>query len=490
MRAVEYSPAGFAMAFKDFVKDVRSANKQTAQITADSQVILNDPNATREQKDGALRAISTAKENASLAVSGALDHLASGLTGTALMALGMMLAKMGIISGGKDKDKDQAGFDDLHGQQEYSINIGGINYTIDWLAPEALPLFTGVTLYNRILGQDGDGKISTDAIKDIVFGLAEPMLNMSMLSSVNDLISNMSFLDEESQIPELVGQIGYNYLTQYVPTLFGQIERITENRRETTFYDQSSPVGKREQFMLGKVANKIPGVWDYNQVPYLDAWGREQDSGNLLRRVVSNMVSPGYIRDLEETELDNELQRMHDLGYENMLPKRTTQSTKVDQTELTAEEYVAYATTKGQDSLNGLTTLVESRAYKDMNDEQKAKAIASIYSDAKIAAENTVREMRGEDVKATGAKAAGMDPVAYSSAKTIFDTAETPKGYNTTAAGNTPKWAKMLAVLNDKSLSSSDKLKFVNAESGKKTAFKNVSEAREYYNGEKSKDKK
>lgn len=483
VRAVEYSPAEFAQVLFGDIKKVRQAQAETAAAMAKS-----------DSSEEAIRSINQLKEAESLQVSAMLDHISSGLTGTVLLGLGALLAKLGIIHGGKDPDKEQAAFDELHGQQEYSIDIGGINYTIDWLAPEALPLFTGVTLFNKIRQMQQSGEAEgddTDALTtawNLIVGLGEPMLNMSMLSSVNELVSKMSYLDDATQLPALLGQIGYSYVSQYLPTVFGQVERITEDRRESTYYDRSDGVGKDIQYALGKTMNKLPG--DYNQIPYLDAWGREQSSGSIAQRVFANMFSPGYIRSTEETELDNELQRLHDLGYEKMLPQRATQSTKVDQEYLTQDEYVSYARTKGQAALDGLTALTASSGYKAMTDEQKAKAVEKVYTDAKTTAENAVRELRGDNTKNTGAAKAGMDPSAYSVAKVIYDTAVTPSGYKTTASGDTPKWAKMMAILDDKSLSKVDKLKFINAEAGLKEDFKTLDAARSYYTESKNKAKK
>ena len=494
VRAVEYSPAEFAQVFFGDIKKIRQAQKATQDAEAKS-------NGSAQ----ALREIAKLKENESLAVSGMLDHIASGLTGTVLLGLGALLRNIGFISGGKDPDKEQAAFDDLHGTQEYSVNIGGINYTIDWLAPEALPLFTGVTLFDKIKqmrnkDEDEESDVLTD-VWNLVVGLGEPMLNMSMLSSVNDLVSKMTYLDDATQLPALLGQIGYSYVSQYIPTLFGQGERVWENRRESTYYDRDDKISKDLQYALGKTANKIP-VWDYNQIPYLDAWGREQQTGEIggdiaeglfgegargvgsvLGRVVSNMLSPGYTRKRNGSELDDELQRLHDLGFDKVLPERTTQSTKVDQEYMNEQEYVAYARMRGQTALADLTALTNSKSYQNMTDEQKADAVARIFSDAKKLAEDTVREIRGGAVKGTSATKAGMDTAAFSAAKTVYDSAEIPSWF-TSVKGNEdkePGWAKALAVLDDSSLSKSDRLKFINAASNRKEDFKTYDEAKAYY---------
>ena len=110
---------------------------------------------------------------------------------------------------------------------------------------------------------------------------------------------------------------------------------------------------------------------------------------------------------------------------------------------------------------------------------------------AKKAAENAVLKDRGvKGIKQTSAESAEMSEASYIVTKSIYDNAVTPAGYKSTSSGKTPKWAKMLAVLDDNSISTEDKLKFVNAEADRKTPFKTVSEARKYYEDDKKKDKK
>lgn len=482
-RAWEYSPAEIVnIVFSDIGK-IRRAQAETRALEAES-----------DGSDTAIQAINNAKETEQLAVSDMLDHIASASTGTALLALGAMLRHFGILHGGADKDEEQAAFDTLQGQQEYSINIGGKNYTLDWLAPEVLPVFTGVALYDKLIDRDeGDGNGIIGDLSDILLGMTEPMLNMSMLSSVNNLISNVKYIKQAEQIPNLAKNVGLSYLSQYVPTVFGKLESTfwdAPQERTATYIDKESALGKDEQYFLGKLANKVPG-WEYNQVKYYDAWGRPQDNGNVLQRVIANMVSPGYLRDDMSTPYDEELQRLHDAGVSHkVFPQRASQSTKVDGEFLTAPEYELYTKTQGETQFRLISDLLDSRAYQHMNDDERAAAISEVYSDAKKTAMNAVRSERGVSVDPTDAENAGMDASKYIIANTTYTNAVTPKGYKTTSTGNTPTWAKMLAVLDDDSLSKNERLEFVNAKSGKNEDFKDWKEAKDYYTGLKEKAKK
>ena len=154
----------------------------------------------------------------------AIDHAAAGLTGTGLLALGAYLASLGLVSGGADDDEKQEALDDLVGRQSYALNLpGGGSVTLDWLAPEALPFFMGVELVDAI-GQNG---FTGDGLVTALAASAEPMLEMSMLQSLNDLIDSVSYAESSGKLPAIAGSALVSYLSQAIPTIGGQIERLS-----------------------------------------------------------------------------------------------------------------------------------------------------------------------------------------------------------------------------------------------------------------------
>ena len=478
-RAFEYSPLElFQVAIGD-VKNLDRAGKALAAARAQ-----NDGSAKSQQ------AVNAALAQVAEAKSQMIDHISSSATGTAIMLLGAFLRHKGRLIGGDDPDDEQANFNKLRGGQEYAfVDSSGNTYTIDWLAPEVLPLFTGVALYDKIFDASDDEKSFKKTFSDVFSGMYEPMLNMSMLSSLNDLISDVKYLEQDQQLIGIAKSVAGNLASQMVPTVFGKIENIGTDKKYSTYVDKESSLGKNAQYYIANVANKVPG-WEYNQIVNYDAWGREQSSGNLLQRVVQNLVSPGYFKENRSTPYDDELQRLKDLGFDKVFPQKASQSQKVDQQYMTASEYELYTKTQGETQFKLIGDLLSSKVYAGMTDAQKADAVSDVYTAAKKAAETAVLKERGVEVKQTKAEKAKLDEVTYLTAKSVYDNAETPKGYKTTASGETSKWAKMLAVINDGTLSNADKLKFINAESGKNEPFKNLNEAKEYYEKDKEKAKK
>ena len=328
----------------------------------------------------------TQVRNGKLSAAEAIDNIAAGLTGTGLLALGAFMAAQGWVTGGSGDD-EQAELDNLTGEQPYAVTIGSHSYPLDWMAPEALPFFVGVELYNNLAD---NGTRSGRAMNDITSSLSsltEPMLEMSMLQGLQDAIDSVAY--SENKLAGLIASSVTGYLSQGLPTIFGQAERTREDRRETTFVDRTSPLSNDLQRGLGRTMNKLPG--DFQQIPYINGWGRTESSGKLLPRAAENFLAPWYSSQKNVTEADRELQRLLDAGQSGVVAKRTPQNIQVtykenpeDETNqkryLNAEEYVTYATVKGQASYDLVMDMINSAEYRSMTDEQKADAIKLAYT--------------------------------------------------------------------------------------------------------------
>lgn len=342
VRAVEYSPVGLAKSLTYDLAQVRRGNKTAAE---------------------------------------AIDNISSGLVGTGLTALGVLMAAQGLVSGGGTGDDKQDDFNDLQGGQDYALNIGDYSFTLDWLAPEALPFFIGVELFNNIADREtGEDIRPFDAALDALGRIADPMLEMSMLQSLNDLVDNVKYSD--NGFASLAVNALTSYLGQFLPTIGGQIERtFLEDTRQSTYIDRDSPIPNAVQILLGNWANKIPGI-DFQQRDYVDAWGRTESTGeNVLIRALNNFLNPAYVSRQQSGELEAELQRLYDLGegFEGVLPSQSQTNTQINDQYLTSEEYNRLQTTRGQTAYDILNRFVGTDAYHNMTDEQKAKFIDRVY---------------------------------------------------------------------------------------------------------------
>ncbi|MET0017149.1 hypothetical protein [Oscillibacter sp.] len=347
-----------------------------------------------------------------------LDRIASGLTGSALMAAGVLAAGAGYVTGGDDEDDKQQDFNELTGHQNYALELkNGKSITLDWTAPAAIPFFMGVQLQH---GMENAG-LGFEDVSTVIKGMTDPMLEMTMLQGLNDVLDNAAYAKQRG------GSVGgsiataalTNYITQVFPTAFGQMERAGDKVRETTYVDKNSDVSADTQYLFGKVANKIPGV-DYHQIPYIDAWGREEDQGDTAKRIFNNVFNPAYVSDVKVRPVEQELQRLSDkTGETTVFPQRADKSitysvgkgddTVSKQKDLTADEYVKYAKALGQEKYRLLSGAVGSGFYKAMSDAEKADYVGKLYQYAAAQAKGTVASGVVNDAWIDNARTAKSD---------------------------------------------------------------------------------
>lgn len=339
----------------------------------------------------------------------AIDNIAAGLTGSALMALGGLMAAAGLVTGGAGDDEKQAEFNELTGGQTYALNLpGGGSVTLDWLAPEALPFFMGVQLM-QTMGEEG---LTGDSITSSFASISEPMLEMSMLQSLNDLFDNIKFANSNENLQGLVWSSLISYFTQAIPTIGGQFERSSEDTRMSTYTGKDSMLPSDFQYALGKASARIPG-WDYQQIPYIDAWGRTESNGPLPLRTFNNFLNPAYTSQENVTALDEEIQRLYnDTGDNAVIPDRAPRYLTVggERVDLTAEQYVQYATERGQASFELGTDMIENDIFSSLTNEQKVDALDRAYTYADAMAKANISDYEPEDWMQE-VDAAGIDPV-------------------------------------------------------------------------------
>lgn len=347
VRAEEYSPLGLINTAIDTIKAYRGAKGETT--FADADITGTD----------------------------IVNSLSKTLTGTGLFLAGMALQNAGLLRGGDDDDDNQATFDDLTGHQAYSLELpNGVSYTLDWMTPAAMPLFMGAQL-NELRQDSG---IELKDLEKSLTSIAEPMLEMSMLSGVNSTIDDLKYSDDN--FGQLAISLAVSYLTQGLTnSLVGQLERTSEDVHMSTYTDKNSAVPTWLQKTIGKSSAKMPGV-DYHQIPYVDQWGEEEPSGDVLSRAIQNTLSPGYYSKVELDDTEKELARLAEAtGETSVYPKWIDKSFMVDgeTKNLTAEEYTKYAKTTGQTRKSAVDALMKNSGYQKLSDENKVKAVQRAY---------------------------------------------------------------------------------------------------------------
>ena len=322
-----------------------------------------------------------------------IDSISAGLTGTGLLALGIFLAAEGLIRGHGGEDEDKKKFEEMAGHQAYSLELpNGTSITLDWLAPEALPFFVGVNLWEMTRGEGEKMNLST--ILTAIGNVSEPMLEMSCMQSLNDLFESVGYASSEGldALPTILASAVTSYLTQALPTILGQAERSGEPVRMTTYTEKNKFLTANMQYTLGRASAKIPG-FEYGQIPYVDAWGRVEEAGGTFSRITNNFLNPAYTSKINMSEMEEELLKLYDAtGERSVFPERAEKYFTVDgeRKDLTAQEYVKYATLKGKESQKVIAALTQSKAYRAMDDDEKVRAIDEAYTYADQQAKKAV----------------------------------------------------------------------------------------------------
>ncbi len=306
----------------------------------------------------------------------AINSWAKTITGSALFFAGWALAARGDLIGGPDDDEDKNRFEQMYGQQNYALKVGDTYITIDWASPAAIPMLMGAQFYKLIEENGFQFKDFTGALSS----LSDPLIEMSMLQGINDTLEKVKYSD--NNLIQIAINSSLSYLTQGLTnSLVGQLERSFEDSRMTTYVDENSQIPNWLQQLLGKASAKVPG-WDYNQIPYINAWGEEQENPDLAVNAIYNMLSPSYISKDTKDAVYEELMRLDDAQDDkNVFP--STPSKEYEGRYLSAEEYVALAKAQGQTQRKLVEEIIATEEYKAMNDTNKAKSISFAYKYAK-----------------------------------------------------------------------------------------------------------
>lgn len=369
-RGVEYSPIGLISGLYDAAANIKSGKVTAAQ---------------------------------------AIDKIASGLTGTGLVILGMGLSKLGLVRGDDDDDDKLARLDSATGEQSYSFKIGNHSYTIDWVAPASMPFFMGVSMWNAFEKTD---KFTFEEILNAVLKIPAPLLNLSVLSSLNDLIRAGDYSSTPTEkMADYAWQATTSYVGQAFPTVMGQITRtVDKTKRNASFTDPDNGLPAGLDRFIARQATKIPGLSKILE-PKIDMWGREETYGDTwYGRLIGNTISPGYYKEINSTALDDELRRLGNEyeGDGSVLPPKNQKSFTYEKQKyyMIPSEYAQYSVIRGRKSFEYADELIRTDDYKNKSAEEKKKALEKCYDAAGDEAKNEILKGRGIDVAAKEAEKA------------------------------------------------------------------------------------
>ena len=320
----------------------------------------------------------------------AIDSLATGLTGTGIMALGVYLGSQGLIRGAGTGDKKQDSFDKMRGAQNYSLQIGDKSYTIDWAAPSVLPLLVGVELQQSL----SDGGIDSSDIINAVSSIANPVVETTMMSGLSNALSAAQYAEDDTERLTMAATNALTgYVSQGIPSTLGAVARTVDNTRRTAYPEDTGVAGQLERTMLS-TKNKIPFLSEQSP-EYRDAWGRISENSpfgdNLAANLIYQLASPGYYSEDKTTAVDNYVQGLYNrTGNDEVLPQNISRSYNIggSRFKLSGEEYSRAQQIAGNMSHNLAEYLRTNQS--DISKSTQADMIEDLYGLSQAVAYNKV----------------------------------------------------------------------------------------------------
>jgi hypothetical protein len=187
------------------------------------------------------------------------------------------------------------------------------------------------------------------------------------------------------------------------------------------------------QYAVGKASARIPG-WDYNQIPYIDAWGRTELTGKPGERAFNNFLNPAYTSKIDESPMEKELMRLYNATGESVFPSRASKNLTVNGEAVTlgADDYVKYAQQKGQGAYKRLTALTMDSEYKKLTNEEKVQCVKDLYTLTDQIAKSNVSKYEPESwvTKALAGEKKGISATDYVIARAKTSDVESLKDKN------------------------------------------------------------
>lgn len=339
-----------------------------------------------------------------------MDAAAKGVTGTAILGAGYLLARNGLLTGGGSGDDRADAYGEMTGEQNYAVKIPGKGtYTLDWASPASVPLLIGAQIAKD---QEDSGEFNLTQTFDQMRQITQPILDTTMLQGLNDTLNSVSYADSNDKLATLGTSALGSFANQFVPTALGQVARTVDDTRRSTYGGGDTKTERDVSYNINKMKNKIPGLSEQSEA-YIDQWGREQKSldgtddsaGGYALRGIYNMLSPGYLRQENVTPVDEYLQGLYgSTNDSHVLPEKASSKITVDSETyyMTPEEKTEYAKTSGQTAYDIIDSLRQNNMFLKLPEDQQSALVQEAYSVAK-----TVGGVAavGDGVSGTGSKA-------------------------------------------------------------------------------------
>jgi len=338
----------------------------------------------------------------------AVRNIGRGITGTGAIAMGVILAQNGIITGKKDSDKDIAALDREQGMGPFSFNAtalqrfikgedtktrpGDVVANYDWLQPAAIQLSMGA---NAVLNM---GKGTDDLIGDALESIgdsANTIVEQPVLQGISRFVNNLN-PQYGGGLGKAITDVASGIPSSFVPGSVNQIGQFMDNTARSSY----DPNAVNEA--VNKVKARIPVLRESLQ-PSVTTLGQPREQyQNGSNNIFNVFFNPAFIKTIEDNEVRDLVKGIQDRsGETQQAPRVPDKKVRINgqDKQLTAEEYNKYQTYVGQKTNEAFTRLANDPRFNSLSDTDKAKYMSGKLTDINAAAKS---ELFGNESTAGG----------------------------------------------------------------------------------------
>lgn len=373
-----------------------------------------------------------AKAGDAVKLNKAIDELSSGLTGSLVFGLGMLLGKTtDMFTTNTGKNDPAAKFKKDRGMQNYSVTFKdpetgqGYSFTLDWLVPTSATFFSGVELANQLKRGEGGLSFLTDW-STVVSRLAEPVMETSMLSGLHGMLETMrngsGGDDTKGAIDILIRETVQSYLNSFVPTVLGQAARTAYKtdmqiagdtdweywRNQMKSKAGLANAGIEGDSRLAKIVGEPLGA---DTDAYGNVKGEKNSTEDYVKSGLKNFLSPANIQKVDFSEVDNEKLRTYEEAVKNgkdpqdmayLFPKKQYKkqfSVGGDDVKMTNRELSTYNQAKTTGGQEGMRYILENYMFNHQELDAKGKKVPSADAYTKAEKERLIKQFEGKSMR-------------------------------------------------------------------------------------------
>lgn len=289
--------------------------------------------------------------------------VARATLGTGIMALAYQWALEGRITGGQPLDPAKNRFMRADGWQPYSVRVGDTWVSYSRLDPFAMQFGVVADLATKSEGMT-DKQLENYSML-LVASVMGQLADKTWLSGVSDFTNMMA--DPQRYGPSYLRRLGGAFAT---PNALPQTARSID------------PVQRERDSFGEELQSRIPGLSD-GLLPNRDVWGRPITD--------ENRIGPDLLNPFRQSSIKNDPANaaMLEIGA-RFGPPSKQYTVAGERKEWTLEQYDRLQELAGQAAHSGITELVSSPQWKDMDKTTRLKASRKVFEKARKAAKEAV----------------------------------------------------------------------------------------------------